>query len=67
MISKPVVNINLEDDVTLHPNELIQPAPLSCPCLATVTNDGSNEKDPDLETIINRHDSDTLSSANDSM
>lgn len=60
------MNINLEDDAQLYPNELIQPAPISCPCLPS-SNQGetSNEENQALETIINRHDSHILSSNND--
>jgi hypothetical protein len=60
------VNINLEDDAPLYPNELLQPAPISCPCLPSIQGDTSNDNNQDLETIINRNDVDTLSSNNNS-
>ncbi|CAF1384362.1 unnamed protein product, partial [Adineta steineri] len=67
IVSKPVLNINLEDEATFYPNELLQPAPISCPCLPITTNETSNENGQDLETIINRNDSDTLSSNDNSL
>ncbi len=66
IIPKPVVNINLEDDAPLYPNELLQPAAISCPCLPSTLGETSNEDNQALETIINRNDSDILSSNNDS-
>ncbi|CAF3357942.1 unnamed protein product [Rotaria sp. Silwood1] len=65
IIPKPVVNINLEDDPPLYPNEFLQPAPMSCPCLPTTINEISNENNQDLETILNRNDTDTLLSNDD--
>ncbi|CAF0719337.1 unnamed protein product [Rotaria sp. Silwood1] len=65
IIPKPVVNINLEDDPPLYPNEFLQPAPISCPCLPTTINEISNENNQDLETILNRNDTDTLLSNDD--
>ncbi|CAF3908968.1 unnamed protein product, partial [Rotaria sp. Silwood2] len=67
IIPKPVININLEDDPPLYPNEFLQPAPISCPCLPITINEISNENNPDLETIINRNDTDTLLSNNDNL
>ncbi|CAF1072155.1 unnamed protein product [Rotaria sordida] len=67
IIPKPVININLEDDPPLYPNEYLQPAPISCPCLSTTINEISNETNQDLETIINRNDTDVLLSNNDNL
>jgi len=64
-VSKPVLNVNLDDDAPLYPNELLQPAPISCPCLPTTTGETSDENNTDLETIINRNDSDTFSTNDD--
>ena len=60
------MNINLEDDAPLYPNELLQSAAISCPCLPSNAGETSNEENQALETIINRNDSDLPSSNNDS-
>lgn len=58
------MNINLEDDAPLYPNETIQPASISCPCLPSTRADLSNEDNQALETIIARNDIDDFSSNN---
>ncbi|CAF2047691.1 unnamed protein product [Rotaria magnacalcarata] len=65
IIPKPVVNISLEDDTPLYPNEFLQPAPISCPCLPPSAKDAANDNSQDLETIINRNETDIILSTND--
>ncbi|CAF4909522.1 unnamed protein product, partial [Rotaria socialis] len=65
IIPKPVVNISLEDDTPLYPNEFLQPAPISCPCLPPSAKDAANDNHQDLETIINRNETDIILSTND--
>ena len=59
------MNINLEDDAPLWPNELLQPSPISCPCLSSTQGESSNEENQALETILNRNNADVLSSNDD--
>ena len=63
---KPVVNVNVDDDTPLYPNELLLYAPISCPCPASSTDEASKAESEDLETIINRNEMDTFSSNSDS-
>ncbi len=58
------MNINLEDDAPLYPNELLQPAPFSCPCLPSSASETANGDNQTLETIINRNDADTNNDSN---
>lgn len=50
----------------MNPNELLQPAPISCPCLSKTLNEATDANNQDLETILNRNDADALYLNNDS-
>lgn len=62
VVPKPVLNVNVDDDMPMYPNEILQYAPISCPSL--VTDEQSNAASQDLETIINRSETE-ISSGND--
>ena len=54
-----MLNVNIDDEAELWPNELIQYAPITCPCLSSTVDNPSDERGTDLETIINRNDTET--------